>query len=60
MTKKEMRQAAKDMLMSAISAAYYKMEDEDYTEEEQEEINKYIWQYGTAMAKAIGEEFYTA
>lgn len=59
MTKTEMKQAAKDMLMSAISAAYYKMEEEDYTEEQQEEINKYIWKYGTAMGKAIGETFYT-
>lgn len=59
MTKKEKRQLAKDKLMESIACAYYKLEDEDLTDEESEEISTYIHQYGEAMAKAIGERFYT-
>lgn len=62
MTKTEMRETAKKMLMSQLSAVFYQFENpcyEDIPEEAHEEIGKYIYQYGTAMAKAIGEEFYT-
>lgn len=34
MSKTEMRKFAKDKLMEAIAVAYYKLEDEDFTEEE--------------------------
>lgn len=59
MTKKEKRQFAKDKLMESIAVAYYKLEDEPFTEEEVEEISQYINQYGEVMAKAIGKRYYT-
>lgn len=59
MTKKEMREIAKEKLMESIATAYYKLENEDFSDEEIEEITKYICQYGTAMAKAINKKFYT-
>ena len=59
MTKTEMREFAKDKLMEAISVAYYKMEDENFTQEEVEQITQYINQYGEAMGKAINKRYYT-
>lgn len=62
MTKTEMRETAKDMLMSQLSAVFYQFESclyDDIPEEAHDDIGKYIYQYGTAMAKAIGKDFYT-
>ena len=59
MTKKEMREFAKDKLLESIAVAYYKLEDEKFSEEEEEQISAYIDQYGEAMAKAIGKRYYT-
>lgn len=59
MTKKELRQIAKEKLMTALAIAYYQLEDEDFTEEEKESICQYMKQYGTSMGKAIGEQYYT-
>ena len=54
-----MRELAKDKLMEAIAVAYYKLEDENLTDEEIEQISKYINQYGEAMGKAIQRNYYT-
>ena len=59
MSKTEMRKFAKDKLMEAIAVAYYKLEDENFTEEETEQIIQYINQYGETMAKAINKTYYT-
>lgn len=59
MTKKEMRKMAKNKLLESIAVTYYKLEDENLSEEEVHQISKYINQYGEAMAKAIGERYYT-
>lgn len=59
MTKTEKRQFAKDKLMESIAVAYYKLEDENFSDDEAEEISGYINQYGEAMAKSIGKRYYT-
>ena len=59
MTKTEMRELAKDKLMEAIAVAYYKLEDENLTDEEIEQVSTYINQYGEAMGKAIHRNYYT-
>lgn len=59
MSKKEMREFAKEKLMEAIAVAYYKLEDENFSEEEVEQISAYINQYGEAMGKAIRRNYYT-
>lgn len=59
MSKKEMRELAKDKLIEAIAVAYYKLEDEDFSEEEEKQITAYINQYGETMAKSIGKKYYT-
>ena len=59
MSKKEMREFAKDKLMEAIAVAYYKLEDENFSEKEEEQISTYINQYGEAMGKAIRRNYYT-
>ena len=45
--------------MEAIAVAYYKLEDENFTQEEVEQITQYINQYGEAMGKAINKRYYT-
>lgn len=59
MSKKEMRELAKDTLMEAIAVAYYRLEDENLPEEEEKRITSYINQYGKTMASAIGRCYYT-
>lgn len=59
MTKTEKRQIAKDKLMESIAVAYYKLEDENFSDDEVKEIIGYINQYGEAMAKSIGAKYYT-
>lgn len=62
MTKSEMREIAKEILMDSLAVAYYSLERDDYeslTEEEKNEIYEYISQYGTRMAKSIGKKYYT-
>lgn len=59
MTKTEMREFAKDKLLEAIAVAYYKLEDENFSDEEVEQISQYINQYGESMAKAINRNYYT-
>jgi len=60
----ELKEIAKDILMSNLSVAYYKLVDgcyeaEGLTEEEKEICHQYITKYGTSMAKAIKREYYT-
>lgn len=59
MTKTEKKQFAKDKLMESIAVAYYKLEDENFSDDEVKEITEYINKYGEAMAKAIGTKYYT-
>lgn len=59
MTKLEMREFAKEKLMESIAVTYYKLEDEKFSDEENQQICKYINKYGEAMGKAIGKRYYT-
>lgn len=63
MTKKEINEKAKDILLHAIARAYYDLDIEDLyeclTEEEHDLISERIDKYGKAMAKAIGKKYYT-
>lgn len=65
MTKTEMRAIAKEAIADAIGTAYYKISDRsficpaDMTDEEADEIIKYVNQYGTAACKAIGRDYIT-
>lgn len=59
MTKKEMKEFAKDKLLESIAVTYYKLEDEKFSEKEVDQITEYINKYGEAMAKAIGKRYYT-
>lgn len=60
MTKKEQKEFAKELLIEALSVAYYRLENyNNITEDEAIEICKYMQQYGEAMAKRINREYYT-
>lgn len=59
MSKTEMRELAKNKLMEAIAVAYYKLEEENLTDEEREQVSAYINQYGEAMGKSIHRNYYT-
>lgn len=54
-----MRELAKKKLIESIAVAYYKLEDENLTDDEREQISLYINQYGEAMAKAIHKNYFT-
>ncbi len=60
-TKRELRELAKALLVKTTEIAIYQIGDEperyDLSEEEEQQVLKYIEQYATAMCKAIGKEF---
>lgn len=61
-SKTELKEVAKDALMASVATAYYSVTDGDryeLTEEEEQIVLDLIRKYGTAMAKAIGERYYT-
>lgn len=62
MTVGEAKEIAKDTVLSTLACAYYRIadNDNDYTEREKDLIYKYINKYGEAMAKRIGEKYYTS
>jgi len=54
MNKSDAKKIAKDIMLTAIGTAYYRVADStDYTLEEQDLIIKEIDRYGERMAKAI-------
>lgn len=63
MTKREINEKAKEILLRAIARAYYNLDTEDlfdcFTEQEYVEISRKIDKYGKAMAKAINKKYYT-
>lgn len=63
LTKYKAREWARNMLLSALSVAYYRYEaDDDFqalSEEEQELVIQETNALGEKMAKAIGGEYYT-
>lgn len=61
-TATQKKEIAKDIVMSALSMAYYRLENNEYdilTAEEKEDICRYINMYGVAMGKSIREQYYT-
>lgn len=64
-SRRDLRDMAKERLRDALSVAYYEFvdgENTDYnelSEEDKEVVLCFIDQYGTAMCKAIGREYYT-
>lgn len=57
MTKKQAKEKAKNVLCSAIGCAYYKLENENFSEEDKELITQYINSLGERACKAIGTEY---
>lgn len=60
MTNREKREIAKDIVAEAIGIAYYRLDDGTYdelSENDKQEINNFIIQYGTAACKAIRREY---
>lgn len=58
MTKTEMKKIAKKLLIEQIEVTSYSLERDEYkncTIDEIETIAQYIYKYGQAMIKAIGE-----
>ena len=64
--KKELRKIAKKRIMEALSVAYYHFSDgcneeyNDLSEDEQQQVMKLLDQYGKAIGKMLGEEYYTS
>lgn len=57
MTKTAAKEKAKSILQSAIGAAYYKLENENLTSEDEALILEYIDKLATKACKAIGTEY---
>ncbi len=56
------KKIAKDIVMRSLAVAYYSLENREYdmlSDEEKNDVIKYINMYGTAMGKSIREEYYT-
>ncbi len=62
-TNKELREIAKDRLVSALASAYYTVCDNPdnfgLKEDEVNEVIKFMNSYGATMCKAIRREYYT-
>ena len=59
LTKTEAREIAKKLLQESIGVAYYRLENESYSEEDEQLIIDYINKFGTAACKAFGKEYIT-
>lgn len=57
MTKTELKEIAKDILQESIGVAYYKLENEHYSPEDEKIIVDYINKYGAAACKAFGKDY---
>lgn len=62
-TNKELREIAKDRLVSALASAYYAVCDNPncfgLNEAEADEVVKFMNSYGKTMCKAIRRDYYT-
>lgn len=59
MTKSEAKTKAKKIMQSVIGCAYYRLENEDLTEEETMLIMEYINKLGERACKSIGCDYVT-
>ena len=61
-TATQKKEIAKDIVMRALSMAYYSLENREYeilSEDDKNDVKKYINMYGVAMGKSIRAEYYT-
>lgn len=54
MTKKEQKDLARELMATAIGCAYYKLEDCDLSDGDEQAILAYLNKYGERACKAIG------
>lgn len=59
MTKTAAKEKAKSILQSAIGSAYYRLENESFSSEDQALILEYINKLGSKACKAINAEYVT-
>lgn len=59
MKKTEAKEIAKNIIQEAIGIAYYKLENETYSQEDEQMIIDYINKFGSTACKAIGKEYVT-
>ena len=57
MTKTQAKEIARDMIQVAIGCAYYRLESEDYSKEDEDLIIQYLHTLGNRACKAIGTEY---
>ena len=59
MKKTEAKEIARDILQEAIAVAYYKLEEKDYTAEEEKMISDLIKKEATKILKTINRDYIT-
>lgn len=59
MKKSDAKEIARDILQDAIGEAYYKIDEEKYSEEEQDLISEYLEKEAERLMKLINREYIT-
>ncbi len=60
MTKTEINEKAKEILMTSLAVAYYRLEEEvGISQKDLNAISEKIDKYAKSMAKAIGKKYYS-
>lgn len=57
MTKKQAKEKAKEVMTEAIGYAYYRLENENLSEEDNALVVQYMNEIGKRACKAIGTEY---
>lgn len=59
MKKKEAKEIARDILQEALAVAYYKIDEESYSEEEKDLISGCLSKEAERMLKLVNREYIT-
>ena len=59
MKKTELKEIAKNILQESIGVAYYKLENENFSADDEKIIIDYINKYGVSACKTFGRDYIT-
>ena len=59
MKKKDAKEIARDILQDALAVAYYKLDEDSYSEEEQDLISECLRKEAERMLKLVNREYIT-
>lgn len=59
MKKSEAKEIARDILQDALAVAYYKIDEDKYSDDEQDLISEYLEKEAERLVKLINREYIT-